>query len=162
MSYFRVVAQDENGDSAALGVQDNTELDGESMPIRLKLSKVAVNKVARAEIVVTGPGIEEAIVGVLNVEDETVVGSIVVPVGPDRVFTINAYDASGALIYSGSGLADVISSGGTQLPPISVFAIEEDGELPDPVLVKQAPWGGEFRFLSVPSGYFTMGSEFER
>ena len=50
--------QDENGDSAAFGVQDNTGLDGESMPIRLKLSKVAVNKVARAEIVVTGPGIE--------------------------------------------------------------------------------------------------------
>ena len=122
------------------------------MPVRLALSKVAAATVDRAEIVVTGPGIEEAIVGELTVEGEHVVGSIVVPVGPDRVFTINAYDSTGQLVYSGSGLADVIADAATQLPPISVFAVDADGQLPDPVIAKTVSWSDdEFRFLSVPA-----------
>ena len=132
----------------------------EPLPVRIALGKVAASNIARVELVVSASDLSNAIVATLTIEGDEVVGTVVVPVGSNRVFTINAYDASGGLIYSGQSRADVKGNGGTVLPPISVRAVDQDGgDLPPSVVVKQAPNSEDLRFLLVPAGEFTMGDD---
>ncbi len=44
----------------------------------------------------------------LTLEGSFLVGQMIVPVGENRIFTINAYDLSATLIYQGTDTADVI------------------------------------------------------
>ena len=145
---------------AACGDQQGVvghETSNEEVNVGIALSKVAVSVVARAELVVTAPDID-AITAPLDIVDDRLVGSVVVPTGSGRLFTINAYDAAGALIYTGQARADVVPGSGTNLPRIAVGRVEAPSDLP-PVVTKTAPNGEALRFLLVPRGVFLMGGE---
>ena len=58
-------------------------------------------------LTVTGPGIVDPIVESLILENGRLVGEVRVPAGPGRIFLLEAFDAAGKLIYSGSSTADV-------------------------------------------------------
>ena len=131
------------------------ETSNEEVSVGIALSKVAVSVVARAELVVTAPDID-AITAPLDIVDDRLVGSVVVPTGSGRLFTINAYDAGGALIYTGQARADVVPGSGTDLPRIAVGRVEASSDLP-PVVLKTAPNGEEMQFLLVSRGSFSMG-----
>ncbi len=60
-------------------------------------------------LTVTGPGIIAPIVADLALEGGTLVASVVVPAGPDRLFHIDAFDQGGVLLFSGETTADVVS-----------------------------------------------------
>lgn len=64
-------------------------------------------------LTVTGPGIIAPIVADLALSGGTLVGNVVVPAGPDRLFRIDAFDAAGTLLFSGETTADVV--GGSEL-----------------------------------------------
>ena len=129
----------------------------EPLPVRIALGKVAASNISRVELVVSASDLSAPIISVLTVEGDEVVGTVVVPVGSNRVFTINAYDSSGELIYSGQSRTDVKENGATVLPPISVRAVDASTDLPPSVIYKQAPSGEDLKFLLVPAGQFTMG-----
>jgi formylglycine-generating enzyme required for sulfatase activity len=133
------------------------ETSNEEVSVGIALSKIAVSVVARAELVVTADDIDP-ITAPLDIVDDRLVGSVVVPTGSDRLFTINAYDAAGALIYTGQARADVVPGSGTDLPRIAVGRVEAPSDLP-PVVTKTAPNEEALRFLLVPKGYFTMGDD---
>ncbi len=64
-------------------------------------------------LTVTGPGIIAPIVADLALSGGTLVASVVVPAGPDRLFHIDAFDGADVLLFSGETTADV--AGGTEL-----------------------------------------------
>ncbi len=73
----------------------------------LKLSDAAVWTIARVEVVVAGPDMSE-IRQDLRKEGDIYTGILAVPAGARRSFTLNGYDASGELIYTGTEHADVV------------------------------------------------------
>jgi hypothetical protein len=73
----------------------------------------AASQASAFVLTVTGPGIIAPIVADLALSGGTLVGSVMVPAGPDRLFHIDAFDAAGALLFSGETTADVV--GGTEL-----------------------------------------------
>lgn len=140
--------------------------EGANLPIRLSLGKVAASQVARVELVVTD-GDEVLVREQLAIRAGVVEGSVIVTVGVGRLFTINAYDASGDLIYSGSATADVLPGGGTVVPPISVKSVNAESTLPaQKSLVFPGNSGidyvgkEEVEFVLVPGGPFIMGSDY--
>ena len=79
------------------------------LSVSINLGKVAAASISRAEILVTGSGTAEVRQD-LTVSGDTVTGTITdIPAGPDRLFTLNGYDASGILTYTGSATATVIA-----------------------------------------------------
>jgi formylglycine-generating enzyme required for sulfatase activity len=134
----------------------NPSPEGTAFPIRIAVGKVAASKIDRAEVVVTGPGITTAIVVELSLLDGEVVGSVIVPVGPDRVFTINAYDAQDVLQYTGSTRADVNQDVQVSLPSIAVVAVGQEN-LPPARKTLPAYGDTEVTFVLVPGGHFQMG-----
>jgi len=132
------------------------QADDQSVAIGISLGKVAVSVVVRAEIVVSAEDIQ-TITAPLVIEEGKLLGSIVVPTGADRLFTINAYDINDALIYTGHVRADVGAGGNVTLPRITVTPVEAPSDLP-PIVTKTAPNGEEMEFVLVGGGTFTMGN----
>ena len=73
----------------------------------LKLSATAAELIARVEVVIAGPDMAE-IRQELRREGDIYTGILEVLAGSDRSFTLNGYDASRYLIYTGTEYADVI------------------------------------------------------
>lgn len=63
--------------------------------------------IAGMSVAVTGPGIGVPVVAELDVAGTTVNGIVTVPVGGNRRFTVQAYDATGMETYGGSATAIV-------------------------------------------------------
>jgi hypothetical protein len=126
------------------------QADDQSVAIGISLGKVAVSVVVRAEIVVSAEDIQ-TITAPLVIEEGKLLGSIVVPTGADRLFTINAYDINDALIYTGHVRADVGAGGNVTLPRITVTPVEAPSDLP-PIVTKTAPNGEEMEFVLVGAG----------
>ena len=77
--------------------------------VALKLSKAAAASMSRAEVVITATDMAE-IRQNMTINGDTVSGEVRgIPAGNDRLFTVNGYDSSGNLIYSGGTRARVIA-----------------------------------------------------
>lgn len=100
--------------------------DDPTPPPSVTETEVAISFVLTAEqqavikamsVEVTGPGITTPIVVTLDIAGVNVNGTVRVPVGAGRVFTVRAYNAQGQEVGSGSTTADV--QAGTN-PPVTV------------------------------------------
>ena len=81
--------------------------DSGQVAFNLKLGKIAASSLARTEVVITAPGMSE-IRRDLLINGNTVSGTIQeIPVGKDRLFTLNGYDSEEKLLYTGSARADI-------------------------------------------------------
>lgn len=94
--------------SVSSPTQPERERSGE-MSITIRLGKTAAADISRAEIVVTGEDMAE-IRQNLTISGNTITGSIRgIPAGSNRLFTLNGYNASGAMTYTGSGQATIVA-----------------------------------------------------
>lgn len=100
-------------------ISSNTTDESGTFSIAMKLSATAQERIARAEVVVSGDGMATMTIGLL-IDGNTLSGTVTgIPVGMGRNFTINCYDSSDNLIYTGSSAAD-INAGQTAIVNISV------------------------------------------
>ena len=83
---------------------------------------------------VTGPGITVPIVVTLDVNGATVNGTVRVPTGAGRVFTVRAYDAQGALVASGSSTTTV-SVGESPTLVVNLTMSTPSGDVPINVVI---------------------------
>lgn len=125
------------------------------LSVSIKLGKIAAASISRAELLVTGSGLVEVRQD-LTVSGDTVTGTITdIPAGPDRMFTLNGYDASGILTYTGSATATVIA--GQQvtvrivLRPTGVTGSEKE-------ITVALPGGVTMDFVWIEPGTFAMGA----
>ncbi len=72
-------------------------------------SKIIAATLSRAEVVITGSNMDE-IRQDLTIDENVIAGTVQnIPAGNERRFTLNGYDSSGNLVYSGSAMADVVA-----------------------------------------------------
>ena len=88
--------------------------------------------VAGMSVEVTGPGITTPIIVTLAVNAATVNGTVNVPIGASRTFTVRAFDAQGTETYNGSATATVVA--GTN-PPLTVRMTAVEGSVPIDVTI---------------------------
>ena len=75
----------------------------------IRVGKAVATALSRAEVVITGSGMAK-IRQDLTIDGDTATGTVRdIPAGTDRLFTLNGYDSSGSLTYTGSATADVIA-----------------------------------------------------
>ena len=83
--------------------------------------------IAAMSVEVTGPGISTPIVVTLNVSGATVNGTVRVPVGSGRTFTVRAFDAQGQEVGSGSATSNVVAgTNPTVTVPLNVATLTGD------------------------------------
>lgn len=104
------------------------EIVTESAALTVGVEKALAEGLARVELVVTGPGMAELQVD-LQIDGDTAIGNVEVPVGPNRVFTLNGYGAEGTLLYTGSQEADVIAGERIRVPIVMTRFIEGQTEV---------------------------------
>ena len=81
--------------------------EGGELSVSIRLSKPAADLLSRVEVVVTAPDMED-IREDLTITGESVSGTVTsIPAGTNRLFTLNGYDSSENLVYTGSSRADV-------------------------------------------------------
>lgn len=123
--------------AATLGCGDATR------PPAVAESEVAISATLTAEqqavvaamsVEVTGPGITTPIVVTLNVSGSTVNGTVRVPAGTGRVFTVRAFNAQGQEIGSGSATADV-RAGDNPALVVPVSMTSQAGDVPIDVVI---------------------------
>lgn len=132
-----------------------TEQEPDGTAIAVPLSKTAADEIASAEVVVTGPDISET-QQELSVSGREISGTIPrIEPGPSRTFTMNAYDATGVLIYSGSTTVDIAEGEGAQVA-ITLRRVEPT-IAPESVLY-ELPDATVMELMRVPAGEFTRGS----
>ena len=112
-------------------------------PPRVTETEVAISATLTAEqqaviagmsVEVTGPGITTPIVVTLNVSGATVNGTVRVPVGTGRVFTVRAYNAQGQEVGSGSVTSNVVAgTNPTVTVPMNVAT--QTGDVPIDVTI---------------------------
>jgi len=79
------------------------------MTVTIALGKIAAANIARAEVVVTGAGMDP-IRQALTVSATQITGTVRgIPAGSSRQFTINCYSASETLTYTGTATANVVA-----------------------------------------------------
>ena len=77
--------------------------------VAIRLSKVVAASLFRAEIVITASDMAD-IRQDLPINGDTASGVVEdIPAGSSRLFTLNGYDSSGELIYSGSSTANIVA-----------------------------------------------------
>ena len=75
----------------------------------IRMGKAVAATLARAEVVITGSDMDD-VRQELSIQDNVVTGLVRnIPAGDDRLFTLNGYDSSGNLAYTGSATADVVA-----------------------------------------------------
>lgn len=90
--------------------------------------------IAGMSVEVTGPGITTPIVVTLDVSGATVNGTVRVPTGTGRVFTVRAFNAQGIEISSGSTTADVVA-GTNPAVVVRLSATASTGDVPIDVVI---------------------------
>jgi hypothetical protein len=112
-----------------IGCDDNRSIvagseDRSDLQINIKLGKIAVDRIASAEVIITGSGWagrKEA----LSVSGNAISGTVrQLPAGANRKFVLNCYDAVGSLAYTGETTADVVAG---QLVSISIRLLAVSG-----------------------------------
>ncbi|MBT5875536.1 MAG: hypothetical protein HOH43_19090, partial [Candidatus Latescibacteria bacterium] len=106
--------------------------DATPATLSVGVGKALIQGLTRVELVITGPGMEELRQD-LQIDGENAVGTVEVPVGPDRVFTLNGYAADGTLLYTGSQEADIVSGEKVRVPIVMTPFVEgQSGEREGP------------------------------
>jgi len=117
--------------------------DEPTPPPRVTETEVAVSATLTAEqqaaiagmsVEVTGPGIATPIVVTLDVAGATVNGTVRVPVGTGRVFTVRAYNAQGQEIGAGSVTSNV-SAGTNPTITVPLNVATQTGDVPIDVTI---------------------------
>jgi Regulator of chromosome condensation (RCC1) repeat/PKD domain len=108
--------------------------EGVHAPVTISAVLTAAQQavVAGMSVEVTGSGIPTPIIVTLSVSGATVNGTVQVPVGASRTFTVRAFDAQGRETYDGSATADVVA--GTN-PPLTVRLTAIEGNVPIDVTI---------------------------
>ena len=107
--------------------------------------------VAAMSVEVTGQGITTPILATLTVNGATVNGTVRVPVGASRTFTVHAFDAQATETYNGSATATVAP--GTN-PPLVVRMTAVEGSVPIDVTI-----GSYGITISPPTATVAVNSE---
>jgi formylglycine-generating enzyme required for sulfatase activity len=128
---------------------------GESTSITIPLNKTAASEIASAELVITGEGFT-SVTQELTVSGATISGVVerLLP-GLNRTFTMNAYNAAGVLVYSGSTTVDIADGEQAQ---VSINLIRVDAPFAPVEMLHQLPDGTVMPMMLVPAGEFTRGS----
>lgn len=133
-------------DSESL-VGQSEEATGE-MTVFIPLAKAVQSQIARAEVVVSAAGMSN-ITEALSINGSSMSGTVIrIPAGADRLFTLNTYDSSGSLNYTGSAMADIVVG---ELVRVEVTLRSVDSPVGGPVL----------KVIGKPSiiqGYYSGGS----
>ena len=75
--------------------------------ISFKITQDIASQISRVELRITGPEMP-AIVQELSLEGTTITGFVSdIPVGNNRLFTLNGFDSEGKLLYTGETLANI-------------------------------------------------------
>ncbi len=83
--------------------------DSGKASVAIRLGKVVATTLSRVEVVITCSDMAE-IRQDLTIDGDRATGIVRdIPAGSDRLFTLNGYDSSGSLAYTGSATADVIA-----------------------------------------------------
>ena len=83
--------------------------DSGKASVAISLGKVVATTLSRVEVVITGSDMDE-IRQDLTISGTRATGTVRgIPAGADRLFTLNGYDSSEGLAYTGSATADVIA-----------------------------------------------------
>jgi hypothetical protein len=90
--------------------------------------------IAAMSVEVTGPGITTPIVVTLNVSGATVNGTVRVPVGTARVFTVRAFNAQGQEVGAGSSTSDVVV-GTNPTVTVALNVATQTGDVPIDVTI---------------------------
>lgn len=94
------------------------------LQINIKLGKIAVDRIASAEVIITGSGWAGR-TETLSVSGNAISGTVrQLPAGANRKFVLNCYDAAGSLAYTGETTADVVAG---QLVSISIRLLAVSG-----------------------------------
>lgn len=84
--------------------------ESEQQNVVLSIQASATSSVVSATVEVTGPGIDQAIVAQLTVVDGAISGTVTVPTGSGRTFTVTTFDVNGVELHRGSVVAAVTES----------------------------------------------------
>ena len=75
----------------------------------IRMGKAVASTLTRAEVVITGSNMND-VRQELTIDDNVATGLVRnIPAGDDRLFTLNGFDSSGNLAYTGSATADVVA-----------------------------------------------------
>ena len=102
--------------------------------ISLTLTPEQLAAIAAMSVEVTGPGITTPIVVTLDVGGATVNGTVRVPVGTARVFTVRAFSAQGQEIGAGSATANV-QAGSNPAVTVQLNVATPTGDVPIDVTI---------------------------
>ena len=136
-----------------MGVEDQ---EGSRVSFAIRLSKLAVATLARAEVVITASDMEE-IRQDLTISGELATGTVEdIPAGNARLFTLNGYDAAGTLIYSGSSEVDLPAG---EVVPVQITMRRVDTSVPSgKETTIDLPGGATMEMVLIEPGSFRMGS----
>jgi|GEM_PF-5659761 formylglycine-generating enzyme required for sulfatase activity len=109
----------------------------------------------RAEVIVSAADMQE-IRSPLAITDGDIVGSIRdIPAGPGRLFTVNIYDATDNLLFTGSARLDLAPG---QSIPVSLVLGEIETAAPLRQTTVELAAGVPMEMVWIEAGTFTMGS----
>jgi hypothetical protein len=103
------------------------EPTGGDATVTISLQIAVASAVAAAAVEVTGPGISTAITAELSVSGGTASGTVTVPTGANRTFTLRTFDEGGVEIHRGSVTVNITEG---QNPNLSITLQPLTGELP--------------------------------
>jgi formylglycine-generating enzyme required for sulfatase activity len=143
-------------DNGEAPVRVSADGEGSEASFTIALSKAAQISLARAEVVITAADML-TMQQELQVSAEAITGGVEgIPAGPERLFTLNGYDAAGALIYTGSSRVDLVA-GTTASVRITMRPVGAATGQPGGITVKLLG-GAMMEFVWIEPGTFLMGA----
>lgn len=133
-------------DTTSLPTREKGTNKAGEISVAIRLSKIAAANISRAEVVVTGSEMAD-IRQDLTVTSATITGTVKgIPAGANRLFTLNGYDASGNLSYTGSATATIIAGQQAEVR-ITVRSVASAGT---PILGMESSVSAQREYVSDP------------
>ena len=140
----------------SVSVESPETREESSVSFAIRLSKLAVTTLARAEVVITAADMAE-IRQELTISGETITGTVKgIPAGNARLFALNGYDAAEMLVYSGSTQVDMPVG---EVVPVRITMRRVDSTAStEGEITVELPGGETLTMVWIEPGTFTMGS----
>ena len=136
------------------GPTRSEQVEGGEAALSFYIGKVTAGAIDSAEVVVTGSGMSD-ITQPLNIAGDRMTGIVRgIPTG-DRTFTINTYDGSPRLTYTGSETAKVVAGQTTQ---VRITLRSTDGSTSAVVLTLLSPVSATYEYRTI-EGYLEISGE---
>ena len=133
-----------------------TEEVGAVVLLTAKVDAEVAARLAQVEVVITAADMP-AMRQTLAVDGDRIVGTVSgIPAGAARLFAVTGYDATGALVASGSAKLDL--SPGQSIPLGLTLAIEPSPSRSQPSITVELAPGVPLDMVWIEPGVFTMGS----